>query len=79
MVFRESGTAERVLYRGEPRVQRDPYFELNLCGARDMLQVGAGCSAVRAQKRIMGQMRKSGGQCRGAERRGEESDCRREI
>ena len=42
MVFRESGTAGMVLYRGNPLVQRDPYFELNLRGARDMLQVGAG-------------------------------------
>ena len=59
-----------VLFRVTHGCREMPYFELNLRGARDMLQVGTGCSAVRAQKRIMGQMRKSGGQCRGAERRG---------
>ena len=67
MVFRESQTAGMVLYRGEPRVQRDPYFELNLRGAWDMLQVGAGRSTDTEE--ASGTMRKSGGQCRGAERR----------
>ena len=49
-------------------MQRDPYFELNLRGARDMLQVGAGRSTDTEEAN--GTMRKSGGQCRGAERRG---------
>ena len=42
MVFRESGTAERVLFRVTLGCRGMPYFELNLRGARDMLQVGAG-------------------------------------
>ena len=50
-------------------MQRDPYFELNLRGARDMLQVGKGRSTDTEE--ASGTMRKSGGQCRGAERRGE--------
>ena len=68
MVFRESGSAEMVLFRVTRGCRGMPYFELNLRGARDMLQVGAGRSTDTEEAN--GTMRKSGGQCRGAERRG---------
>lgn len=57
-----------VLFRVTRWCSGMPYFELNLRGARDMLQVGAGkCTDT---EEASGTMRKSGGQFRGAERRG---------